>query len=80
MVMPTDLQIKDAPDEVVGRLRARAARNERPLERDLLAIAETAVERSQPARAADVLGEVRALDITRAAEAADIVRAARDER
>jgi len=78
--MPTDLQIKDAPDEIVARLRERAARNERPLERELLAIVEAAVEQSQPARAVDVPSEVRALGMTRAAEAADIVRADRDER
>ncbi len=78
--MPSDLQIKDAPDDVVARLRERASRNERPLERELLAIVEAAVEQAQPASALSVLREVRAIGLTRAAEAADIVRAARDER
>ena len=41
--MPVNLSIKNAPDDVVERLRARAARNGRSLQGELLAIVEDAV-------------------------------------
>jgi plasmid stability protein len=41
--MPVNLSIKNAPDDVVERLRARAVRNRRSLQGELLAIVEEAV-------------------------------------
>ena len=40
--MPVSLSIKDVPEEVLQRLRARAHRNHRSLQKELLAIVETA--------------------------------------
>ena len=51
-----NLSIKNAPEDLVARLRARAARHHRSLQGELLAIVEAAA-REQPALAAkDVFG------------------------
>lgn len=78
--MPTNLSIKNAPDEVVQRLRERAARNHRSLQGELMAIIEEAV-RPRPARylsIQEVLAEARKLGLPRRDEAAAIIRADRD--
>lgn len=43
--MPVSLSIKNVPDEVVDRLRDRAAQNKRSLQCELLDIVETAAGR-----------------------------------
>ncbi|HEX4170951.1 MAG TPA: Arc family DNA-binding protein [Acetobacteraceae bacterium] len=78
--MPINLSIKNAPDEVVQRLRERAARNHRSLQGELMAIIEEAV-RPRPARhlsVQEVLAEARKLGLPRRDEAAAIIRADRD--
>jgi len=42
VIMPVSLSIKNVPDEVLQRLRARARRNHRSLQNELLAIVEAA--------------------------------------
>ncbi len=42
--MPVNLSIKNAPDEVVQRLRERAARNHRSLQGEPMAIIEEALQ------------------------------------
>jgi plasmid stability protein len=75
-----NLSIKNAPEDLVARLRARAARHHRSLQGELLAIVEAAA-RNEPALAAkDVLGEVRRLRLSTPSEAVAIVRADRDGR
>ena len=75
--MPVNLSIKNAPDEVVRRLRARAARNHRSLQGELMAIIETAVDepRLSPLQ---LLEEVRRLGIKTPDESTAIIRADRD--
>lgn len=80
--MPVNLSIKNAPDEIVERLRARAARNHRSLQGELMAIIEAAtlaedLPRLSPAEA---LREVRGSRIRSAADAARIVRSGREKR
>ena len=79
--MPVNLSIKNAPDDVVQRLRERAARNHRSLQGELMAIIEEAVQ-PQPARCLtmdEVLARVRKLgSAARRDEAAAIIRADRD--
>jgi plasmid stability protein len=53
--MPVNLSIKNAPDQVVQRLRERAERHHRSLQGELLAIIEAAVEEERPATPADIL-------------------------
>lgn len=76
--MPVNLSIKNAPDDVVQRLRERAARNHRSLQGELMAIIEAAVDH-QPRRTVDeVMAEVRKLGLPRVNESTAIIRADRD--
>jgi antitoxin FitA len=75
-----DLSIKNAPNDVVERLRKRAERNHRSLQGELLAIIEAAVREEQPATPREILDEVRRLGLETPSEAAAIVRADRGRR
>ena len=48
--MPVNLSIKNAPDDVVQRLRERAERHHRSLQGELMAIIEAAVREDAPPR------------------------------
>ena len=76
--MPVNLSIKNAPDDVVERLRERAARHHRSLQGELLAIVEAAVRPTQHLTPDEGLAEVRRMGLRTPAEAAAIVRADRD--
>jgi plasmid stability protein len=76
--MPINLSIKNAPDEVVHRLRQRAARHHRSLQGELLAIIEEAVRAEQALTPAELLAEVRRLGLRTPGDSAAIVRAHRD--
>lgn len=78
--MPVNLSVKNAPDEVVQRLRQRAERNHRSLQGELLAILEEAVSQDQELTAAGLLAEVRRLGLHTPSDSAAIVRADRDRR
>ena len=78
--MPVNLSIKNAPDDVVQRLRERAERNHRSLQGELMAIIEAAVREERPSTPAEILAEVRRLGLSTPSEAAAIVRADRDAR
>ena len=75
-----NLSIKNAPDDVVQRLRDRAERHHRSLQGELMAIIEAAVREGRPATPAEILAEVRRLGLRTPSEAAGIVRADRDGR
>lgn len=47
--MPVNLSVKNVPDALADRLRARAERNRRSLQRELLSILEAAVDARAPA-------------------------------
>lgn len=76
--MPVNLSIKNAPDNVVQRLRERAERHHRSLQGELMAIIEAAVREERPATPAEVLAAIRSLGLQTPSEAAAIVRADRD--
>jgi plasmid stability protein len=78
--MPVNLSIKNAPDEIVARLKERAAKHHRSLQGELLAIIEEAVRTPRRLTPKDVLAEVRRLGLQTPAEAVTIVRADRDGR
>jgi plasmid stability protein len=78
--MPINLSIKNAPDEVVQRLRLRAERHHRSLQGELLAIIEEAVRPDRELSPADLLAEVRRLGLRTPADSAAIIRADRDRR
>lgn len=78
--MPVNLSIKNTPDDVVERLRKRAARNHRSLQGELLAIVEEASLSSSSRTASEVFAELKALGLETRAESVEIVRADRDAR
>jgi plasmid stability protein len=47
--MPVNLSVKNVPDALADRLRIRAERNRRSLQRELLRILEAAVDERTPA-------------------------------
>jgi len=75
-----NLSIKNAPDEVVHRLRQRAERHHRSLQGELLAIIEAAAREDHPATPADILAEVRRLGVHTPSESVALIRADRDAR
>ncbi len=78
--MPVNLSIKNAPDDVVQRLKARAARHHRSLQGELLAILEEAAQPPRQVTVEEVLAEARRLQLTTPAESAAMIRADRDAR
>jgi antitoxin FitA len=78
--MPVNLSIKNAPDQVVQRLKERAERHHRSLQGELMAIIEEAVRDERPASPAAILAELRQLGLHTPKEAASIIRADRNGR
>jgi plasmid stability protein len=78
--MPASLSIKNVPDEVVERLRARAARNRRSLQGELLDLIERAVDELPTISAREVYERVRKLNLPEGENSADIIREMRDAR
>ena len=78
--MPVNLSIKNAPDDVVRRLKERAKKHHRSLQGELLAIIEEAADRSPRLTVAEAYEKIRKLGLRTPSEAAAIVRADRDAR
>jgi antitoxin FitA len=80
--VPVNLSVKNAPDDVVDRLRQRAARNHRSLQGELMAIIEAAVTETPQREITldEYRARIRALGLNAVNESADIVRADRDAR
>ena len=78
--MPINLSIKNAPDDIVRRLKARAERNHRSLQGELLAILEEAVGKESPLTVEELLHEVERLGLKTGAESAEFIRADRNAR
>ena len=75
--MPVDLLIENVPDDLARRLRLRAARNQRSLQDELMAIIKAAVD--EPGLSPlQLLEEVRRLGIETPDESTAIIRADRD--
>ena len=78
--MPQNLSIKNAPDDIVRRLKDRAKKHHRSLQGELLAIIEEVVRSPAPTTPRQVLAEVERLRLRTPSEAEQIVRADRDAR
>ncbi|MBM3532543.1 MAG: Arc family DNA-binding protein [Alphaproteobacteria bacterium] len=74
------LSIKNAPDDVVRRLKERAKRNHRSLQGELMSILESAVAPKAAMTPAEILAEVRRRGLKTPSEAAEMIRADRDSR
>ncbi len=77
--MPVSLSIKDVPEELAEALRARAARNHRSIQGELMHILETAV-RPRPFKAGSLWTQLEALGLSTPDDAVTMVRATRDGR
>ena len=62
--MPVSLSIKNAPDDLVQRLKERAQRHHRSLQGEVMAILEEAVGTSRPLTPDEVLTKVRQLRLS----------------
>jgi antitoxin FitA len=78
--MPVSLSIKNVPDDLVGRLKERAARHHRSLQGELMAILEEAVGTRRAMTPEEALAAVRAMGLSTPEEAAAMVREDRDAR
>ena len=78
--MSVNLSIKNAPDDIVRRLRQRAERNHRSLQGELMAIIETAVADEDACTPIEILAQVRQIGLTPPREAVDMIRNDRDAR
>jgi plasmid stability protein len=76
--MPLSLSIKNVPDDPARRLRDRAERNHRSLQRELLVILDEAT--TPRIRPAEVLARVRALGLQMPSESVRFIRRIRDGR
>ena len=70
--------IKNAPTDVVQRLRERAQRNHRSLQGELMAIIEAAVRPTPNLTPVEFLAEIRKSALRQPSEAAALIRADRD--
>ncbi len=78
--MPVNLSIKNAPDDIVQRLRERASRHHRSLQGELMAILEESVRTPEPLTPEEVVKEVQRLQLRTPSEAVELIRADRDVR
>jgi antitoxin FitA len=76
--MPVTISIKNAPDELVARLKSQAKKHRRSLQGEVLAILEGAATPPSGRTLREVFEEVKQLGLRTPAEAADIIRADRD--
>jgi antitoxin FitA len=78
--MTISLSIKNVPDDVVERLRQRAARNRRSLQGELLDLVGRAANEVPTISARDVFDRIRKLNLPAGESSADIIRELRDGR
>ena len=80
--MPVNLSIKNAPDEVVRRLKARAARHHRSLQGELMAIVETAAREEEAGllEPREVVARLRAAGFRSPSESVELIRHVRERR
>jgi plasmid stability protein len=74
------LSIKNVPHKVVQRLRARAARNRRSLQGELLDLVERAADEVPVVSAREVYDRIRKLNLPAGENSTDIIRDLRDGR
>ena len=78
--MPVNLSIRNVPDELAANLRARAARNHRSIQGELMAILEETLGSERRLDAKTLLEKVRKLKLTTGDQATRIIRPDRDGR
>ena len=76
--MPVNISIKNVPDDLADRLRERAERNRRSLQRELMVILEEAA--ATRIRPHEALERVRELGLRTPSESTRLIRQMRDVR
>ena len=78
--MPVNLSIKNAPDDVVDALKARAARNHRSLQGELMSLLEEVVraERSRDLTIRELQSLAKSVDFGNPSESTRMIRDDRD--
>ena len=76
--MAVNLSIKNVPDQLAESLRARASRNHRSIQGELMAILEAALGSDRRADARKLLSKVRKLKLVTGDQATSIIRSDRD--
>jgi plasmid stability protein len=78
--MPVNLSIKNAPDDMVVKLRERAQRHHRSLQGELMDILEKAVNEPKRLTVDEAFKEIRRLGISTPSESVAMIREDRDGR
>ena len=78
--VPMTLSIKNAPDEMVTRLKHRAQTHHRSLQEEIPTILEDALRAPRTLTPRDALAEIQRIGLTISSESASIVRSDRDGR
>lgn len=78
--MPANLSIKNVPDEILKRLRRRAASHHRSLQGELMVIIEQGVLSEERLTVDEVIAQVRKLRVRTPTEATRMIRMDRDAR
>lgn len=73
-----NISIKNAPEELVEKLKARAARHRRSLQGELLTILEEAVEPKRKLSAEEIMAELKKLNFRTPSESVEMIREDRD--
>jgi plasmid stability protein len=76
--MPVNLSIKNAPDDIVERVRKRAKRNHRSLQGEILAIIDDATKLEERTPRREVMESNRASGLSTPGEATHWIRENRD--
>ncbi len=76
--MAVSLSIKNVPESIVERLRARALKHHRSMQGELLAILEEGVRREEAMTPSELLKRVKTMGVKTSAESAKFVREDRD--
>lgn len=76
--MSVNLSVKNVPDDVAERLRARAKRNHRSLQGELLSILEEAAGPERTVTISELLERGRRLGLSTPSESAQMLREDRD--
>lgn len=77
-IMPKNLSIKNAPDDVVRKLRDQAKRHHRSLQGELLAIIEESVKSEEKLSSNAILSEIKRMNLHTPSESVEMIRADRN--
>ena len=78
--MTVNLSIKNVPEELTVKVKARAARNHRSLQGELMSILEESVKGDSKLTPEEVLSRVRTIGLTTSSKSATFVREDRETR